>query len=356
MILKVNGIIIYGVLTFLLSLLLYPLYIRFLHYIKAGKTLRDDDVSWQKANIFRSLHSHKAWTPTMWWGLFLIVVLIMVWLSFLLQHYWIINNNLFNRQETYILLFWFFSMWCLGLLDDILNIKSYNSVKWLSALGKTIGMIFFAWFISYWFYYKLQVDRLLLWPGIWKISIGLRFLPISFFATLFITHAINITDWLDWLAGGMSSIILSILAFITFINQTYIATTLIIIIVAVLLAFLWFNINPAQVFMWDSGAFSIGGILATLLWLLNMRIWILLPFFVIFSLFSFELISSFLQIITKKIYKKKLFPIAPFHHLCEYYGMKEYTIVMRFRFIQWLLGIITLVIILYSLVGYDYIK
>ena len=45
MILKVNGIIIYGVLTFFLSLLLYPLYIKFLHYINAGKTLRDDDVS-----------------------------------------------------------------------------------------------------------------------------------------------------------------------------------------------------------------------------------------------------------------------------------------------------------------------
>jgi len=87
----------------------------------------------------------------------------------------------------------------------------------------------------------------------------------------------------------MSSIVLSILAFITFINQTYIATTLIIIIIGVLFAFLWFNINPAQVFMGDSGAFSIGGILASLLRLLNMRIGILLPFIIIFSLFALEL-------------------------------------------------------------------
>ena len=59
MLLKVNSIILYGLITFIISTLLYPFYIRFLHYIKAGKTIRDDDVTGAKALIFQSLHAHK---------------------------------------------------------------------------------------------------------------------------------------------------------------------------------------------------------------------------------------------------------------------------------------------------------
>ena len=84
-------------------------------------------------------------------------------------------------------------------------------------------------------------------------------------------NAINITDGLDGLAGGTMAIILVSLAIVTFLNGTYIATTVVCILVAVLVAFLFFNINPAEVFMGDSGAFALGGLLASLIYLLNMR-------------------------------------------------------------------------------------
>lgn len=67
------------------------------------------------------------------------------------------------------------------------------------------------------------------------------------------------------------AIILVSLAIVTFLNGTFIATTVVGILVAVLIAFLFFNINPARVFMGDSGAFSLGGMLASLIYLLNMR-------------------------------------------------------------------------------------
>jgi phospho-N-acetylmuramoyl-pentapeptide-transferase len=75
---------------------------------------------------------------------------------------------------------------------------------------------------------------------------------ITFFITVSIVNAINITDGLDGLAGGLMVIILMILGIVTFFYQTYIATTVIIILVAVLLAFLRYNINPAKIFMGDS--------------------------------------------------------------------------------------------------------
>ena len=128
--------------------------------------------------------------------------------------------------------------------------------------------------------------------------------------------------------------VLATLALVTFLNQTYIATSLIVIVVAVLVSFLWYNINPAKIFMGDSGAFALGGLLSSLILLLNMREGIVIPFIILFALFINELLSSFLQIFWKKFFKRKLFAIAPFHHLWEYRGMKEYTVVMKFWMIQ----------------------
>ncbi len=345
-IVKINSILLYGLITFVVSTLLYPYYIRFLQRIKAWKTIREDDISGQKSTIFSALHAHKAGTPTMWWGFFLIMVLVMVLLSIIPYQLWWISNTLINRQETYILLFGFFSMGVIGLIDDILNIKSYGAVKWLSASAKMIGMTVFAAFISYRFYVPLWVDWVMLWPGM-KIGLWIRFVPLSFLFTLFVTHAINIVDGLDGLAAGMMSIVLSTLAIMMFMNQTYIATSLIVVVIAVLISFLRYNINPAKLFMWDSGAFSLWWLLASLILLLNMREGIFIPFVILFGLFIVDLLSSFLQIGYKKIFHKKLFPIAPLHHLFEYRGMKEYTVVMKFWMIQGLLAIVALIVILY---------
>lgn len=346
LLLKVNTIILYGLLTFIFSTLLYPLYIRLLKRYKAGKTIRDADVTGSEATIFYALHNHKSWTPTMGWGFFLIVVALMVGLSYIPYVFDWINNTLFNRQETYILLFWFFSMWCIGLLDDILNIRGHGKVKGLSAWWKMTGMIFFAAFITYWFYVQLWVDRLMLLPGI-RRDLWFWFVPFSFLFVLFVTHAINIADGLDGLAWWMMAMILSTLTLVTFLNQTYIATTLIVIVVAVLISFLWYNINPAKIFMWDSWAFALGGLLSSLILLLNMREGIIIPFIILFGIFIVELLSSFLQIFWKKYFKKKLFAIAPLHHLCEYYGMKEYTVVMKFWMVQWILSLLCILILTY---------
>ena len=343
---KGNTIIVYGLITFLFSTLLYPFYIRFLRRYKAGKTIREADVTGSDATIFHSLHQHKAGTPTMGWWFFLIMVAFMVWLSYIPYALDWINNTLLNRQETYILLFGFFSMGLIGLVDDILNIRGHGKVKGLSARSKMFGMVFFAAFITYWFYGQLNVDWLLLRPGM-KIDLWIWFVPFSFIFVLFVTHAINITDGLDGLAWGLMSMVLWTLAIITFFNQTYIATSLIVIVIAILISFLRYNINPAKIFMGDSGAFALGGLLSSLILLLNMREWIILPFIILFAIFIVELMSSFLQILSKKYLKRKLFPIAPLHHLWEYYGMKEYTVVMKFWMIQGVLSLVCVIIIIY---------
>ncbi|RAL55176.1 hypothetical protein BSK20_05230 [SR1 bacterium human oral taxon HOT-345] len=336
---KLSQILFYALVSFGISLLLYPAYIRLLQRVKAGKTIRENAATGEKSEIFSKMHAHKQGTPTMGGGMFLIVMLVMILGSFLLQHFGWIGNSLWNAKESYIILFGFFSMGLIGLVDDFLNIKNYGKVKGLSARAKLIGMVIFSAWISYWFYVKLGIDYINLWPIAGKIEVGILFPILTFIATITIVNAINITDGLDGLAGGTMAIILVSLAIVTFLNGTYIATTVVCILVAVLVAFLFFNINPAKVFMGDSGAFALGGLLASLIYLLNMRFGILIPFLIIFGIFIVELCSSFLQIFWKKVFKKKLFTVAPFHHLLEYKGMHETTIVMKTRLVQAILAI-----------------
>lgn len=351
MLVKLNSILIFALIAFFMWLFLYPLYIKFLKRIKAGKTIREDSVTGEKSTIFSKLHKHKAGTPTMWWWLLLIITLVMIVTSLLVQKWWWINNSLLNRQETYVLLLWFFGMWLIGLLDDILNIRWYGTKKWLSAKAKLIMMFVFSAFISWWFYSKLWVDYINLWPFAGEIHIGIFYPIITFFITISIVNAINIVDWLDWLAWWLMSIVFFVLAAITLVNQTYIATTLVVIVTAILASFMFFNIFPAKIFMWDSWAFAMWWLLASLLYLLNMRMWIFIPFTIIFLIFILDILSSALQIFWKKRFKKKLFTVSPFHHLLENKGHHETTIVMKAWMIQALLAAIAIIMIFYQMSG-----
>ena len=123
MLLKLNSILIYTLIAFILGLVLYPVYIKLLKRRKAGKLLRESAVGGGLAEIFQKLHGHKAGTPTMGGGMFLIIMILLVGFSFILQKLGYINNTLFTRQETYIILFGFFGMGIRGLLDDRLNTR-----------------------------------------------------------------------------------------------------------------------------------------------------------------------------------------------------------------------------------------
>jgi len=347
MLLKLNQIIMYALLAFFFALVLYPFFIAFLQRCKIGKTIRENDCVGQKSLIFSDMHAHKAWTPNMGWAMLLIVMVVMLLLSVALQHRWVINNNLVSREETYIVLFAFFSLWLLWLFDDYLNVKWKNAIKWMSAKWKLLWMFLISWLMSRRFYDKLSVDYLTLWKWI-TLSIGFWFPLLSFFFTVWIVNAINITDGLDGLAWGMLIIVLAVLAVATFMSQLYIVSAVVAIVIAVLLAFLRYNINPAKIFMWDGGAFALAGLISSLVYVLNMRMAIVVPFLFLFLLFWMEIWSSALQMFWKKVFKKKLFAIAPAHHWFEHRGRDEWTVVMKAWLIQWILAMVTLLFLFYQ--------
>ena len=334
--------------TFVITMILYPLYIKLLKKRKAGKTIRSNTATWDKAVIFSKLHEHKAWTPTMGWWLFLFMMLLMVWVSWISQKLWRTNNYLWNRQETYIILFWFFSMWLIWLIDDILNIRGVGKVKGLNMRAKMFGLVLFSGWISYRFYRVLWIDYINLSPAFWIIHLWRWFPIFTFIATIFIVNAVNITDWLDWLAGWLNIFVLLTFAVALFISQRYLATTVLWICISTLVAFMFFNINPAKIFMWDSWAFCLWWLIAATAYLLNMKIWIFIPACIVFLIFIIDLCTSWLQMFWKKVFHHKLFPIAPFHHYLEYKWIKEYTIVMYMWLIQTILTVTAIIVIFWQ--------
>ena len=331
--------------TFIGAMILYPFYIKLLRKWKAWKTIRSNTATWDKAVIFSKLHEHKAWTPTMGWWLFLLMMLVMVGISIISQKLWWTNYHLWNRQETYIILFWFFSMWLIWLIDDILNIMNVWKVQWLNMRAKMFGLILFSGWISYWFFHVLWIDYINLAPVFGIIHLWRRFPILTFIATIFIVNAVNITDWLDGLAGWLNIFVLITFAVALFISQRYLATTVLWICISTLVAFMFFNINPAKIFMWDSWAFALWWLIAATAYLLNMSIGIFIPAAIVFLIFAIDLCTSGLQMFWKKVFHHKLFPIAPFHHYLEYKWVKEYTIVMYMWLIQTILTVVAIITI-----------
>ena len=345
---KLNYVLISWILSFWISFILYPFYIKFLQKLKAGKNLRDNATSGWIAKIFNQLHKNKIWTPTMWWALILLVVILFITASLFLKKLNYVNYSLLERKETYILLFAFFSMWILGLIDDFFNIKWIWKSKWLTAKMKLIWMFLFSAFISYWMFFKLGIDYIIVWHQ--QVKIWILYPIFTFIFTVALVNAVNITDGLDGLAGWIIVMILFALWIMTFFQGWYIATALLSIITSSLVAFLWYNINPAKVFMWDSGALAFGWLIASVIYLLGIKLWIWIIIIPLLLVVFIELWSSFLQIFWKKFFRKKLFHIAPLHHELEYKWIKEYTIVMKIWLIQGVLTVMALIIFFYQII------
>jgi len=335
----------YWIITFIVWLIITPIFINHIKKIKLGKQIREEATIW-KATEFAKLHKKKTGTPTMWWAVIIFVIFLMVLTSILFQKLWFINNSLFNQQETYLSLFTLFSIWVLWLVDDYLNAKWIWKTKWISARVKMLWLTFFATLWAFWFYYKLwwnitneawEFIRWLNHPFWNDIKIWIYFIPLFIFVIISASNSVNITDWLDWLAWGLLLFSYSVYTYITFDQWLFLLSTLCISIVWALIAFLWFNVKPAKLYMWDVWSLA----LWANLWILAMLTNTIFVVLIVWSIFILETISVIIQLTSKKLRNwKKIFKIAPFHHHLEAIWWSEENVVFRI----WLVWFITSVI------------
>ncbi len=192
--------------------------------------------------------------------------------------------------------------------------------------------------IAFWMYFKIHWT--LLWiPGGTYIHLGIFLIPVVIFMVIFMANAVNISDGMDGLSGGLLlSAYAAFMIIATQLNNPRIAE-LCATTIGALLTYLYFNIKPARFQMGDVGSLALGAMLATIAILLHREIILLFAGFI----FIIEIASVILQKLAKQFLDKKIFLMAPLHHHFEMLGWSEEKVVMRF----WIFSMIFLVISLW---------
>jgi len=273
-------------------------------------------------------HLKKDGTPTMGGLIFIIPTIVALILLY-------INGSIKLSSNLIILVFVFIAYAVLGCVDDYLKIKFHNN-KGLTITTKLlvqmlIALIFFYIFMSNGGKSDLVITSL----GI-NIPLGWTFGLFILFLLVGTSNAVNITDGLDGLAGGLSAIAFFAFGIIAWNTGWLVGYQEIaifsFILAGSLLGFLVFNSHPAKVFMGDLGSLSLGAALATIAILTRHELSLAL----IGGVFVVETLSSLIQIIAIRKFNKKVFKRAPLHHHFEVIGMHEQDIVRYF----WVAGLI----------------
>lgn len=319
----------YAMMAFLLAFVVFPRFIDFVRSYKLTQKIREGALSGGAAKLFKKLHAHKAGTPTMGGSVVIFSVIFVVIFSRVLAYFDLVDHSLLNRGETYLPIFTMIFVGALGLMDDYLNITEKSAQKGLSARVKFWSLFGFAFAAALWFVLKLGYDTIHV-PAVGDFYLGWFYFPLFIFVLVGVSNAVNLTDGLDGLAGGLLAISYGVFAMLCYAYGFPILATFCMLVVAALVAFLWFNVPPARIYMGDTGSLALGATLGVIALMID-ALFILAIVGVIFAL---ETISVMLQLFWKKHFGKKLFLIAPIHHHFEAKGWSETQIVMRF----WIIG------------------
>jgi len=321
-------------LAFVVSMILTPLMTNILYSRKVWKQVKDTALTGEKAPVYYKLHKHKALhpVPTMA-GLLYWIVAALVTVLF----------NL-NRAETWLPLFTLVTAGALGFVDDYVNIHSNgHGIKGIRAKIKFSWLFLIAGLGAYWFFQKLGWDVLSI-PGIGTFSIGWWYIPLFMLVILSSANAVNITDGLDGLAGGLLAAAFTAFAIIAITQGKVALGAFCGTLVGVVLAYTWFNIYPARFLMGDTGSLAFGATLGVVAMLTNSA----LVLVVIGLVFVAETLSVIIQLTSKRFFGRKIFLSAPLHHHLEAIGWPETKVTMRFWVIGAVSGIIGLVIALFG--------
>lgn len=326
-------ILIFGssTLAFIIALLLTPWFHRQLIKFKIGKQIREEAFGGGKSTLFANLHAKKSGTPTMGGMLIWSTIIIVVLISMLLKHFGLFGQSLFSRAETWIPLFTLLTCGILGAVDDYLNVKGIGKHKGLSAKLKMFWLLVFSAAGAWWFYYKLGYHSISIpIPGMTELEVGIWYIPIFILVIIATANSVNFTDGLDGLASGPLIFAFGAFGILAYTQGLLILAALCGVVCGAVLAFLWFNVPPALFYMGDTGSLSLGATLGVTAMLVDQAL--ILP--IVGFIFVVETLSIIIQLTSKKLFKKKVFHIAPIHHHFEHIGWEEHTVVMRF----WIIG------------------
>ncbi|MCL2451443.1 phospho-N-acetylmuramoyl-pentapeptide-transferase [Candidatus Saccharibacteria bacterium] len=316
----VTRIMLLGGATFVIAMALTPIYTYFAYKYKFWKRQKSVALDGKKLTVINKLHAAKIArrVPTMAGMIFVLAIAI--------------TTLFFNlsRPQTWLPLAALIGGAIVGLIDDILNLRSNGGVAGLRAPVKFTMVAFLGLVLGWFFWYKLGFTAVHVpFAGEWDL--GIFMVPLFAFVVIAAGSAVNISDGLDGLAGGLAASAFTMFAVIALLGEQFGLAGFCLTIVGALLAYLWFNIYPARFFMGDVGSFALGVSLGVVAMLTNCLF--ILP--IIGAVFVIETGSVIIQQLSKKLrHGKKIWPATPIHHTFEAKGWPETKVTMRF----WVLG------------------
>ncbi|HBC73216.1 MAG: Phospho-N-acetylmuramoyl-pentapeptide-transferase [Candidatus Amesbacteria bacterium GW2011_GWB1_47_19] len=286
--------------------------------------------------VTRLHHRHKWKLGTPIGGGIIIIFLVTLVYSFLLPvmgKLGVYITSVFpKKQELNIIFFTFIAFGLLGLFDDIIKIFNLKKKGFLG-LGvshKAILQVVLAVIVAAMLYLNLSINVLNI-PYIGVIRFGWWYIPVATGIILLFTRAFDIADGLDGLANGVLLISLTALWAISFSMLDTLLSAFIALWIGSLVAFMYFNVYPARIWLGNAGSLSFGATLAVTGLLLGKTVGLL----VIGGIFVIEIVTHYAQYFSTRLFRRRIFKITPLHYLLLDYGWPEPKIVMR----AWLVSI-----------------
>ena len=284
--------------SLVLTLLVMPKLIPFLHKIKFGQSVRKEGPK---------SHMAKTGTPTMGGIVFVLVpILVMA----------ILNYKAFLTPEMLIVVFAYLGYALIGFIDDFLIVVKKNndglkpSMKFL--MQSVLAVIF------YFAYTQIAKTTIQIPVLHMTLELGFLYFILIFFMFTCESNAVNLTDGLDGLCAGTSLIAIAPFVIFALLQKNNDLAMFLLAVSGALLGYLRFNIHPAKIFMGDTGSLAIGGLLAASAMILKQEILLVL----IGGVFVMELLSVVIQVTSFKATGKRVFRMSPLHHHFELGGMK----------------------------------
>ncbi len=281
-----------------------------------------------------SSHFTKMGTPTMG-GLMILIPVIVITLALNMAN---LLGRTYIGRSILVPVGVMVSFGALGMLDDWEGVRGMRG-QGLSARQKFALQVLLALLTALALHFVLGLESIALPTVPEKIPLGRWYIPIAVFIIVGASNAVNLTDGLDGLAGSIGAIAFAAYGVIAYLQGQIWLTAFCFTVVGAVLAFLWFNAHPAELFMGDTGSLALGATLGVVALMTGQ--WLLLP--VIGAVFVAEALSVMIQVayfkITKRLYGqgRRVFKMAPLHHHFEALGWSETQITWRF----WLIGILS---------------
>lgn len=304
--------------SFLITVLISPIFIPFLRKLKFGQSVREEGPQ---------SHLAKSGTPTM--GGIMIIFSVAITSIVMALQFMEVNVT----YEYWLLLFVLLGYGLLGFIDDFIIVAMKRNLG-LTSKQKLFGQIL----IAFVFYITLLMNNFPTYISVPGTSIqwelGWLYPILIVFMLVGSSNAVNLTDGLDGLLAGTASVAFGAFALLAsyFYPEFEFVTMFALTVVGALLGFLVFNAHPAKVFMGDTGSLSLGATIAAIAILTKMEIILV----IIGGVFVIETLSVIIQVISFKTTGKRVFKMSPLHHHFELLGWSEWRVVTTF----WALGIV----------------